>query len=104
MSKESKQKSEEGFDIKFKDMEKFLEKYQLKQTRSDFVERAVLLIIAALGFITALAWDQALKLIFLELFNGLETVAQKILYALLLTIMAAFLSVWLSRLFLKKKK
>ena len=93
----------DSFEIGIKDMDKFLERYELKRLHTDFFQKIALLIIASLGFIAAIAWDSALKLIFIELFGGLESVGDKIQYAALITIIAVLLSILLSKIFLKKE-
>lgn len=100
------QKQDEGphLDVGIKDLEKFLERYELRNIHTDFLERISLLVISVLGFITALAWDQALKLLFQEFFQNLNTVTQKVLYAVALTVVASLFSVWLGRIFLKHRK
>jgi ABC-type uncharacterized transport system ATPase subunit len=92
------------FEIGMKEMEKFLEKYEVRQIRTDFFQKMTLIIIASLGFITAIAWDQALKLIFTEFFEGLTSIQEKLLYAVLITIVATVGSIILTKIFLKGKK
>jgi len=96
----SKEKIELGLD----EMEKFLKKYELEKIHQGFFEKIAILIIASFGLIAALAWDQALKLIFTDIFNGLETVGQKLLYATIITIIATILSIILSKMFLNRQK
>ncbi|MDB5258822.1 MAG: hypothetical protein JWO73_30 [Candidatus Taylorbacteria bacterium] len=97
------EQGKEAFEIGFKDMEKFLEKYEVRQIRSDFFQKMTLLVIASLGFITAIAWDQVLKLIFVELFESLSSIEAKLLYAVMITVIATVGSIVLAKIFLKKK-
>ena len=91
----------EKFEIS--EMEKFMEKHELNHLHSDVFERIVTLIIAALGLIAALAWDEALRHIFEILFGGSGTLLEQISYALVITIIAALISVRLGKLFSKHK-
>ena len=50
----------EKFEIS--EMKKFLEKHELHHTHSDVLERIITLVIAALGLIAALAWDEVLNI------------------------------------------
>ena len=88
-------------EFKIAEFEKFMEKHELRRVRSDVLERVITLVIAALGLIAALAWDEALRQLFDELFGGRDTIWGKISYALLITVIAAFISVqlgqWLSK-------
>ncbi len=61
-----KQNGGSHLDAGIKDLEKFLERYELRNIRTDFLEKISLLIISVLGFISALAWDQALRSFFQE--------------------------------------
>jgi hypothetical protein len=100
---ETPHSNEPHLEIGIEEMKKFLEKYEIRQIRIDFLQKMTLLIIASLGFITAIAWDQVLKLIFLELFDHLSSIQEKLLYALIITVIATALSIILTKIFLKKK-
>ena len=92
----------EKFEIS--EMEKFLEKHELHHIHSDVFERVITLVIAALGLIVALAWDEALRHIFETLFGGKGTLLEEISYALVITILTAFISVRLGKLFSKRRE
>lgn len=92
----------EKFEIS--EMEKFLEKHELKHMHYDILEKSVMLIIAALGLIAALAWDEALHHAFESMFGGKGTLLGEISYAITVTILAALISVQLGRFFSKRKK
>ena len=79
------------------ELEKFWEKYELDRVQSRFAERIVTLVIAALGLIAALAWDDALKHLFENLFGGAGSLPEQFLYAGIITVLAAAVSVWLGR-------
>lgn len=92
------------FEVGIKDMEKFLERYELKRLHVDFFQKITLLIIATLGFVAAMSWDQALKLIFIEFFGSIESIGDKLLYAFLITVVAVLVSIILTKVFIKGKK
>ena len=88
--------------LEISEMEKFLEKHELRHIHSDVFERIITLVIAALGLIAALAWDEALHHIFEKLFGGKETLLGEISYAVVITVLAALISVRLGKLFSKR--
>ena len=90
--------------IEVSEVEKFLETYELHRIHSHIFERVATLIIAALGLIAALAWDEALRGIFEQLFQGEETILEKISYALVITVIATIVSVILGKLYIKRRK
>jgi len=90
--------------LEISEIEKFLEKHELHNVPSSVLERIITLIIAALGLIAALAWDEALRHIFEKLFGGRGTLFEKISYAVAVTVLAAFISIKLGKLFSKHKE
>lgn len=81
------------------EMEKFLHKHEVSRVKNDVVGRIVTLVIAALGLIAALAWDKALHHVFEELFGGKETVMGDLGYAVIVTVIAAIVSIQLGKMF-----
>ncbi|MCX6716883.1 MAG: DUF5654 family protein [Candidatus Taylorbacteria bacterium] len=86
------------------EIEKFLEKYELRKFHYDFVERMIILIIAGLGLITALAWDDAFKDIFRIIFGSISDWQSKLIYAVILTTFTVFITVRLNKIVKKRKK
>ncbi|MDB5183086.1 MAG: hypothetical protein JWO47_870 [Candidatus Saccharibacteria bacterium] len=86
------------------EMERILEHYELNRIHTDVFEKAILLVIASLGLITALAWDTALSSLFERMFGGRQTLAEELSYAAVITIIAAVVSVLLGRSIKKKAK
>lgn len=85
-------------------IEEFIKHYEIKRIQADFMERLTLLVIAGLGLITALAWDDFFKDLFARLFSGAESVQNKLIYALFLTVFTAGVTVLIGKIFRKKKK
>lgn len=94
---------ESGEKLKVTEMEKILKEYELNRIHTDVVEKIIILVIASFGLITALAWDTALSSLFKKLFGGEQTLLEEISYALVITIIAAVVSVLLSRSLRRKK-
>ncbi len=87
------------------EMEKFFEQ-QLErfENKFSFFNRMITLAIASVSLIAALAWDEALKQIFDHLFGGRETISSALAYAVVVTILAAIISVTLGRGWFKKNE
>jgi hypothetical protein len=79
------------------ELEKVLEQYELQHLHTDVFEKVVIIIIASLGLISALAWDTALVSLFKKLFGGQQTFTEEITYAVVITLIAALVSVLLSK-------
>lgn len=77
-------------------------KEDLVKTKIEFMSRLITIVIAGLGLIAALAWDEALKHLFKVLFPNEATFASDILYAVIITLLATIVSLYLRKLFLKK--
>ena len=90
--------------IKGSSIDEFVEKYQLKSLHFDLVERLLLIIIAALGLIAAFAWDETFKQIFIKYFGDIDTISDKALYASILSVGVALLTVRLNKIFKKRPK
>jgi uncharacterized membrane protein len=78
------------------ELEKFLEKHEVRHVYLSVMQRIIFLVIAAVGLIAALAWDKALHHLFERFFHG-DSLVGEIGYAALITVIAALVSVWLGR-------
>ena len=61
------------------------------------------LITAAFGLVAALAWNEAIKAIFKEVFGSSETIAPMLAYAITVTIVAVILTILVARSLSKMK-
>ncbi|MEK7506935.1 MAG: DUF5654 family protein [Patescibacteria group bacterium] len=95
--------TEKEIKLDWKQITKLFENYEFRRFQYDFFEKVALLIISALGFITALAWVEAAKVTFQQLFGGLTTITQRFLYALLITLISVIISVVIGKVFLRRK-
>jgi hypothetical protein len=90
--------------LKQSDIDEFIERYELKHLHTDIAERTLVFVIAALGLIAALAWDDTFKQIFIKLFGSMDTIGQKLLYAAILTFVTALVTVRLNKIFKRKRR
>ena len=73
--------------------------------KKEVIEKIAALIVTAFGLVAALAWNEAIKSMFLEggvlyfLANGGPWI-----YAILVTIMAVFMTIWIGRVAEKQSK
>lgn len=100
---EQTQNKQDPFEIGVSQMEKFMDRYELKKLHVDFFQKVTLLIIASLGFISAIAWDQFLKIVFAEVFGSVDSIWTKLLYAVIITLIAVLISIVLTKIFLSEK-
>jgi ABC-type uncharacterized transport system permease subunit len=95
---------EEFSKIESSELSKFLEKYEVNRIRSSVTENIITIVIASLGLIAALSWDEFLKHLFENLFGGEGSLNEQFLYALVITIVAASISVCISKFYKRSKK
>ncbi|MEI8130672.1 MAG: DUF5654 family protein [bacterium] len=84
--------------------EDFLDSQHLLDIKTDFAGRLVTIIVAALGLITALAWDRTLEDIFTHFFGPLTSLSRKITYTVVITIFAVAITILLRRFFIIKEQ
>jgi len=72
--------------------------------KKEVAEKTITLILGAIGFIAALAWNDAIKVIFDDFIQPGDAILGKILYALLITVIFVLLSINLSKIISKKDK
>lgn len=63
--------------------------------KKEVAHRAATLLIAALGFVTALSWNEAVKAIFQDIFGEQSNTLAFIVYAVIVTAIAIFVTLWL---------
>ncbi len=68
------------------------------------VDKMSALITAAFGLVAALAWNEAIKAIFKELFGSAESIAPLLAYAITVTIVAVILTILVARSLANMKK
>jgi hypothetical protein len=65
--------------------------------KQEILDKIAALITAAFGLVAALAWNDAIKLLFKELFGTQAQVGPMVMYALLVTIIAVILTIFVAR-------
>jgi hypothetical protein len=83
----------------------------VRDLHDEFVRRVAMIAIAAVGLITALAWDDFLQELFKAIFSEGMTLGVRFLYAIALTMIAASFAIavrklvpWYNKIWEKKKK
>lgn len=87
--------------------EEFLSDFEdsvIGRITSRFWGRVFTLIIASLGLVTALAWDEALRDIFKKLFKINDTVWASLLYAVIVTVIAVVITMGIAKRERKHRK
>lgn len=84
-------------------LDNLLKKYELQNLHNDFFDKIVFLFIAALGIITAVSWDQVLKIVAEKLFGAVGDIWSKVLYAVLVTVITVIVSIIVNKLYVKRK-
>jgi hypothetical protein len=72
--------------------------------KNEIIEKLASLITAAFGLVAALAWNGAIKAIFAEIFTEAEGLAQMLVYAVVVTIIAVLATLWIGKAAAKAKK
>ena len=65
--------------------------------KTEILDKIAALVTAAFGLVAALAWNDAIKTIFKEIFGEQSTVGPMLLYAILVTIIAVILTIIVAR-------
>ncbi len=70
--------------------------------KSEVVDKIAALITAAFGLVAALAWNGAIKAVFKHIFGDADTIAAMLAYAVVVTIIAVFATIWIGKVAQKK--
>ena len=65
--------------------------------KKELIEKLAALITAAFGLIAALAWNGAIKAIFLKLFGEAEGLGPMLIYAVIVTFIAVLVTIWIAK-------
>jgi len=71
--------------------------------RKEIIEKIASLIIAAFGLVAALAWNGAIQAIFKEVFGTAEGLIPMLVYAVVVTIVAVVITIWIAKISGKKE-
>lgn len=61
----------------------------------EVIEKIAALITAAFGLVAALAWNDAIKAIFKQVFGSADAIAPMVTYAVIVTVIAVFATIWI---------
>ena len=71
--------------------------------KSEILDKLSALITAAFGLVAALAWNGAIRAIFEEVFGSADNIAAMLIYAVIVTLIAVFVTIWVARAVNKAK-
>lgn len=63
----------------------------------EIFDKLAALITAAFGLVAALAWNGAIRAIFEAVFGSADNITAMIIYAVIVTIIAVLLTIWVAR-------
>lgn len=75
----------------------------VQETKKEFQEKIITLVLGGLGFVAALAWNDAIQSFFNVLFPDNSGLVGKFVYAILITLIVVIVSVQLKRISEKKE-
>lgn len=76
---------------------------QPSSIKQEILDKIAALVTAAFGLVAALAWNDAIKLLFKELFGTQDQVGPMIVYAIFITVIAVILTIVVARAASKAK-
>ena len=71
--------------------------------KQEIIDKFAALITAAFGLVAALAWNDAIKAVFKEVFGTADAVGPMLIYAVMVTIIAVILTIIVARAAAKAK-
>lgn len=71
--------------------------------KSEVIDKLAALVTAAFGLVAALAWNGAIKAIFLKVFGDAEGLGPMLIYALVVTLIAVLATIWIGKAAQKAK-
>lgn len=69
----------------------------------EILDKLAALVTAAFGLVAALAWNEAIKTIFKEIFGSADAIGPMLVYAIVVTIIAVILTIVVARAASKAK-
>lgn len=71
--------------------------------KKEILKQIAALVTIAFGLVAALAWNGAVQAIFREVFGEVSGITEMVIYAVVVTIIAVAVTVWIGRLVGKQK-
>lgn len=78
----------------FSEKDDFIKGYSSAYSKFYFRDRLAIFFASAAGFVAALAWDDALKSLFKTISQGGDTLSNKFIYAISVTLLALLISLF----------
>ncbi len=72
--------------------------------KTEVIEKLAALITAAFGLVAALAWNDAIRAIFLQVFGSASSIPAMLGYAMTVTVVAVIATIWIGKTADKAKK
>ncbi len=72
--------------------------------KDEVLTQIAALLTAAFGLVAALAWNGAIQAIFKEVFGTTESIPAQLSYAIIVTIIAVIVTIWIARSLVHAKK
>ena len=72
--------------------------------KKEIIEKISSLLIAAFGLVAALAWNGAIQAIFKEVFGTAGGVGPMLVYAIVVTIAAVVVTIWITKIAVGKEE
>ena len=72
--------------------------------KAEVIEKMAVLITTSFALVAALAWNGAIQAVFIEVFGTAEGVGPMLVYAIVVTVIAIFATLWIGKLSEKAKK
>jgi len=76
---------------------------EIEETKREFTEKTVTLILGGFGLVAALAWNEAIKSLFETFFEKSNAILGKFIYAIIITIIVVIVSMRLKKIAEKKE-
>lgn len=71
--------------------------------KGEVIEKIAALLTVAFGLVAALAWNGAIQAIFKEIFGDAENIMAMLIYAVVVTIIAVIVTIWIGNISEKAK-
>lgn len=71
--------------------------------KGEVIEKIAALLTVAFGLVAALAWNGAIQAIFKEIFGEAENISAMLIYAVVVTIIAVVVTIWIGQISEKAK-
>ena len=82
---------------------RFLEEESKSSFQKEIFDKFAALITAAFGLVAALAWNDAIKAVFKEIFGTADAVLPMLIYAVIVTVLSVILTMTVARAALRAK-